>query len=69
MAFTSDVVAPNGNPITLHTGTEAPRRFSAARFTQVGLIHTEAKWYCSASRQSWSMSEAVASGLSRVWSM
>ncbi len=52
IALISGVVAPNGNPITVQTGTDVPLRFSAARFTQVGLMHTEAKWYCSASRHS-----------------
>ncbi len=43
IAFTSDVVAPSGNPMTLQTGTPVPLRFSAALLTQVGLMHTEAK--------------------------
>ena len=46
-----------------------PLRFAAARGTQTGLMHTLAKPCSTASAHSLSMSAAVASGLSSVWSM
>ncbi len=69
MALTSVVAAPNGKPITDATATSVPRTLSAARRIQVGLMHTAAKWCSTASAHRRSMSAAVASGRSRVWSM
>ncbi len=69
-ALISDSVAPNGKPMTEATATpgalEARR---AARDTQTGLMHTDANPWRTASAQSLSMSAAVASGFSSVWSM
>ncbi len=69
MALTSLVAAPNGKPMTDATATSVPRRLSAARRTQVGLMQTAAKRCSAASAQSLSMSAAEASGLRSVWSM
>ena len=68
-ALTSLVAAPNGKPMTEATTTSVPRRLSAARRTQVGLMQTAAKRYSAASAQSRSMSAAEASGRRSVWSM
>ena len=62
-------MAPNGKPMTDATGTPVPLRFAAARETQTGLMQTLAKPCWTASAHSLSMSAAVASGLSSVWSM
>ncbi len=68
-ALTSAGVAPKGKPTTEATATSVPRRRSAQRRTQVGFTQTEAKRCSMASSHSLSISAAVASGRSRVWSM
>ena len=68
-AFTSVVFAPKGNPTTDATLTPEPRRFCAHRRTHVGFTQTDANSYRRASSHSLSMSSAVASGRSSVWSM
>src|SRR3990172_7124571 len=66
IALISGVVAPNGNPTTQQATTSEPFNASATRFAQTGLTHTEAKPYSRASSHMRSISDAVASGLSRV---
>ena len=65
-AFTSVVVAPSGNPTTVQTPAELPRKQPRAGETQVGLMHTVAKPNSRASRQSFSISWRVASAFSSV---
>ena len=67
--LTSGVVAPSGKPTTEQTPTGVPRSFWAASATQVGFTHTVANLNSAASLQSCSISLAVASGFSSVWSM
>src|SRR3990172_1834624 len=69
IALISGVVAPNGNPTTEHATTPDPFTASATRFAQTGFTHTEANPYSTASADIRSISAAVASGLSSVWSM
>ncbi len=40
-AFVSDVFAPKGNPITVHTATGSPCNCSFASATHAGLMQTE----------------------------
>ncbi len=60
------VSAPNGNEITVHTLTSAPRSRSAARPVNWGNRQTAAKWYLFASRQSRCASCDVPSARSMV---
>ena len=59
----------DGTPITDATRTGVPRSRSAHRRTQYGFTQTDANPYSFASSHSLSMSAAVASGFSSVWSM
>ena len=54
-ALTFVVVEPSGKPITVQTATSLPVSFSPANFTCTGFTHTEAKPYCTASSQSFSI--------------
>ena len=64
--FTSVVVAPSGNPTTVHTPVELPRSSRAHSDTHVGFTQTVAKPNSRASLQSFSISWRVASALSSV---
>ncbi|MNN02141.1 hypothetical protein D3C81_1147890 [compost metagenome] len=68
-ALTSGVLAPSGNPITVHTLTGVPASCSAQYATQVGFTHTEANSYFFASSVSLVISAFVASARKRVWSI
>ena len=65
--FAAVVVAPSGNPMTVHTGTRPPR-YSTARSTQHGLMQMDAVLFSNASSQIRRMSSQPASAFSSVWS-
>ena len=69
MALVTEVFAPNGNPMTVHTFTGVPSRRLEAKLAFAGFTHTEAKPYSFASSQSLAICSRVASGLSSVWSI
>ncbi len=56
--FAAVVVAPSGNPMTVHTGTRPPR-YSTARSTQHGLMQMDAVLFSNASSQIRRMSSAA----------
>src|SRR4051794_37962956 len=67
--FASVLVAPSGNPTTVHTFTGEPFNSAFTSGTQYGFTQTLAKLYWRASRQIFTTSARVASGLRIVWSM
>ena len=67
--FASVDIAPSGKPTTQATFTSEPSRKCRAPATREPLTQTEKNLCSRASAQSFSMSLAVASAFSSVWSM
>src|SRR6056297_1231214 len=67
--FVSVVLAPNGNPTTVHTLTELSSNNFADKGTYIGFIQTDANSCSFACSQSFLISSTVAVGFKLVWSI